>query len=57
MKYNLNIPNIKTFKIISNIAHGWEYWSDSNTDATSKFVIPSSLGALKSKFDKINLDK
>jgi len=33
------------------------YSPDSNKDGTSKFVIPNSMGALKSKFDKINLDK
>ena len=33
------------------------YSPDSNPDATSKFVIPNSLGALKAKMDKINLDK
>lgn len=33
------------------------YSPDDNTDATSKFVIPNSIGALKAKFDKINLDK
>ena len=33
------------------------YSPDSNPNATAKFVIPNSLGALKAKMDKINLDK
>ena len=33
------------------------YSPDDNTDATSKFVIPNSLGALKTKIPEINLDK
>ena len=33
------------------------YSPDDNPDATTKFVVPNSLGALKAKMDKINLDK
>jgi len=33
------------------------YSPDDNGNATEKFVIPNSLGALKAKMDKINLDK
>ena len=33
------------------------YSPDDNTDPTSKFVIPNSLGAIKTKIPEINLDK
>ena len=33
------------------------YSPDANPDATSKFVIPNSLGAIKTKCPEINLDK